>query len=51
MPRKRGEEMLVQKVFMCLISLLEGLKKEAHRTGKSESKIIREALKERLQNG
>jgi len=40
--------MLVQKVFMCPISLIEALKAEAQKAGKSESEIIREALRERL---
>lgn len=48
MPRKREGEMLVQKVFMCPISLIEALKKEADKTGKSESEIIREALRSSL---
>jgi predicted DNA-binding protein len=47
MPRERGEP-LVQKVFMCPLGLLEKLKKEARKTGKSESEIIREALRKRL---
>jgi len=50
-PRKRGEEMLVQKVFMCPVSLLQALKKEANKTNKSESEIIREALKRHLKLG
>ena len=49
MPRKRGEP-LVQKVFMCPISLLEALKKAAEKEGVSESEIIRQALRERLQS-
>lgn len=47
MPRQRKEP-LVQKVFMCPIGLLGALKDEAQKTGKSESEIIREALKDRL---
>ena len=48
MPRKRQGEILAQKVFMCPVSMLRGLKKEADKTGKSESEIIREVLQERL---
>lgn len=33
---------------MCPIGLLGALKDEAQKTGKSESEIIREALKDRL---
>jgi len=48
MPRQRRGEILAQKVFMCPVSLLEALKKEAAKTGQSESEIIREALRKRL---
>lgn len=48
MPRQRQGEILAQKVFMCPVSLLMALKKEAAEEGKSESEIIREALRERL---
>jgi predicted DNA-binding protein len=48
MPRKREGEILAQKVFMIPVSLLEALKVEAQKTGKSESEIIREALRNRL---
>jgi len=48
MPRKREGEILAQKVFMCPISLIEALKAEAQKTGKSESEIIREAIRARL---
>jgi predicted DNA-binding protein len=48
MPRKREGEILAQKVFMIPVTLLEALKAEAQKTGKSESEIIREALRERL---
>jgi hypothetical protein len=33
---------------VCPVSLLEALKAEALKTGKSESEIIRQALRERL---
>ena len=48
MPRKREGEILAQKVFMCPVSLLEALKKEAAETGQSESEIIRGALRAHL---
>ena len=48
MPRKRTGEILAQKVFMCPVSLLMALKAEAEKEGKSESEIIREALRKRL---
>ena len=48
MPRKRTGEILAQKVFMCPVSLLMALKAEAEKEGKSESEIIREALRSRL---
>jgi len=47
MPKKRGEP-LVQKVFMIPVSLLEKLQKAAQKEGKSESEVIREALRVRL---
>jgi len=46
-PRKREGEILARKAFMSPISLIEALKMEAQKTGKSESEIIREALRER----
>jgi hypothetical protein len=48
MPRKREGEILAQKVFMCPVSLLQAIKDEAQKTGKSESEIIREALRQKL---
>jgi len=48
MPRKRQGEILAQKVFMCPVSMLLALKKEAEKTGKSESEIIRQALRKEL---
>jgi hypothetical protein len=48
MPRKRQGEILAQKVFMCPVSLLQAIKDEAEKEGKSESEIIREALRVRL---
>ena len=45
MPRKRQGEILAQKVFMCPVSLLQAIKDEAQKRGKSESEIIREALR------
>jgi len=48
MPRKRTGEPLVQKVFMCPVSLLDKLRKVAEKEDKSESEVIREALRERL---
>jgi len=48
MPRKRTGEILAQKVFMCPVSLLQALKDAAEKEGKSESEIIRQALRERL---
>ena len=48
MPRKRTGEILAQKVFMCPVSLLQALKAEAEKESKSESEIIREALRKRL---
>ncbi len=50
MPRKREGEILAQKIFMCPVSLLEALREEAEKTGRSESEIIREALRKRLAN-
>jgi len=49
MPRKRQGEILAQKVFMCPVSLLQALKDEAAKTGESESEIIRQAPREKLQ--
>ena len=48
MARKRTGEILTQKVFMCPVSLLQALKDEAEKEGKSESEIIRQALRTRL---
>jgi phenylacetate-coenzyme A ligase PaaK-like adenylate-forming protein len=48
MPRKRTGEILAQKVFMCPVSMLMALKKEAEKKGVSESEIIRQALREKL---
>ena len=48
MPRKREGEILAQKVFMCPVSLLQALRKQAEKEGKSESEVIREALRLRL---
>jgi len=48
MARRREGEILAQKVFMCPISLIEALKAEARKTGKSESEITREALRRKL---
>lgn len=48
MARKRQGEILAQKVFMCLVSLLMALKEAATKEGVSESEIIRQALRERL---
>jgi metal-responsive CopG/Arc/MetJ family transcriptional regulator len=45
MPRKRQGEILAQKIFMCPVSLLQAIKDEAEKEGKSESEIIREALR------
>lgn len=48
MARKRQGEILAQKVFMCPVSLLMALKDEAEKENKSESEIIRQALRKRL---
>jgi len=48
MARRREGEILAQKVFMCPISLIEALKAKARKTGKSESEITREALRQKL---
>ena len=48
MPRKREGEILAQKIFMCPVSLLQALRKEAEKQGVSESEIIREALRARF---
>jgi metal-responsive CopG/Arc/MetJ family transcriptional regulator len=48
MPRQRQGEILAQKVFMCPVSLLMVLKEAAAKEGKSESEIIRQALREKL---
>jgi hypothetical protein len=53
MPRKpmNEDDPLVPKQISIPVSLKKRLKDEAQKTGKSESEIIREALRVRLERG